>query len=101
MVALEAAACGVPTVAPDVGGLPETVLHGQTGELYEPGDEAAAADALTRLLANGELRRGMGEAALWHARRLSATAVPTYERLYRDVLAGRRAAVDAEAIPAA
>jgi glycosyltransferase involved in cell wall biosynthesis len=102
MVALEAAACGVPTIAPDVGGLPETVLHGQTGELYEPGDEAGAAGALTRLLADDELRRGMSRAALWHARRLSATAVvPIYERLYRDVLAGRRVAVDAEAVPAA
>jgi N-acetyl-alpha-D-glucosaminyl L-malate synthase BshA len=102
MAALEAAACGVPTVAPNVGGLPETVLQGQTGELYEPGDEAGAADSLTRLLADAELRRGMAEAAVWHARRLSATAVvPTYERLYRDVLAGRSATVEAQAIPAA
>ena len=102
MVALEAAACGVPTVAPKVGGLPETVLHGQTGELYEPGDEVGAAKALTRLLADGELRRGMGEAAVWHARRLSAAVVvPSYERLYRDVLRGRRVAEHAQAIPAA
>lgn len=102
MAALEAAACGVPTVAPNVGGLPETVLHGQTGELYEPGDEAGAAEALTRLLADDELRCTMGEAAAWHAHRLSAPAiVPNYERLYRDVLRGSRVAVDAEAIPAA
>jgi N-acetyl-alpha-D-glucosaminyl L-malate synthase BshA len=102
LAALEAAACGVPTVAPNVGGLPETVLHGQTGELYEAGDEAGAADALTRLLVDGELRRGMGRAAARHAHRLSATAVvPHYERLYRDVLEGRRGAPDLEALPAA
>src|SRR5262249_47237153 len=55
MAALEAAACGIPAVAPDVGGLPETVLHGQTGELYEPGDEAGAAEALTRLLTDADV----------------------------------------------
>jgi N-acetyl-alpha-D-glucosaminyl L-malate synthase BshA len=102
MAALEAAACGVPTVAPDVGGLPETVLDGQTGKLYGPGDEAGAAEALTRLLSEGDLRRRMGEAAAWHARRLSAAAVvPRYDQLYRDVLAGRRVELDAEATPAA
>ena len=102
LAALEAAACGVPTVAPNIGGLPETVLHGRTGELYEPGDEAGAAEALTRLLTDGERRRRMGEAAEWHAHRLSATEiVPHYERLYHDVLGGRRVTVDAKAIPAA
>lgn len=102
MAALEAAACGIPAVAPGVGGLPETVLGGQTGELYEPGDEAGAAEALARLLGDGDLRRRMGEAAAWHARQLSAaTVVPRYDRLYRDVLAGRSAELDAEATPAA
>jgi len=102
MAALEAAACGIPVVAPAVGGLPETVLHGRTGELYEPGDEAGAAAALARLLGDAALRCVMGEAALSHARRLSsAIVVSSYDRLYRDLLAGREGRVDAEAAPAA
>jgi N-acetyl-alpha-D-glucosaminyl L-malate synthase BshA len=87
LAALEAAACGLPVVAPRVGGLPETVVDGHTGVLYEPGDEAGAARAVVALLANREPRRRMGAAAVWHAQQFSAAAVvPRYEQLYHDVL---------------
>lgn len=36
--ALEAMACGVPVVSSSVGGLPELVLHGETGFIAEIGD---------------------------------------------------------------
>jgi len=45
---LEALACEVPVVAAGVGGLLETVIEGQTGWSYAPGD----ADALARQIAN-------------------------------------------------
>jgi L-malate glycosyltransferase len=87
LVALEAAACGVPVVAPRVGGLPEVVAHGQTGHLYEPGDEAAAVRALSHLLAAPAIRRRMGRAAVEQARRFApARVVPRYELLYGRVL---------------
>ncbi len=35
---LEALSCGVPVVSTRVGSVPETVIPGQTGELFEPGD---------------------------------------------------------------
>lgn len=38
LVALEARAVGTPVVATNVGGLPEHVEPGESGELYEPGD---------------------------------------------------------------
>lgn len=101
MAALEAGSCGVPVVAPRVGGLAETVAHGDTGELYDAGDEAAAADAVVRLLSDHALRLRMGSAARWRAHQLSTSAVvPRYEDLYRRVLEARRPA-EMEATPAA
>lgn len=50
MVAIEAAAHGVPTVAYATGGVPDAVAHGQSGYLVPPGDAAAFADAVLRLL---------------------------------------------------
>jgi len=44
MSLLEAAACGVPSIAARIGGVPELVRDGQTGLLFDPqdADELAA-----------------------------------------------------------
>ena len=47
---LEAMARGVPVVAPDVGGIPEVIRHGETGFVFPPGDFQAAADFVLRML---------------------------------------------------
>ncbi len=60
---MEAAACGVPVVAPHVGGVPELVADGVTGILSPANDPGSFALALERLLANAELRGRMGAAA--------------------------------------
>jgi glycosyltransferase involved in cell wall biosynthesis len=59
---LEAMAMGKPVVATDVGGVPELVLHGETGLLVPSGDEGALTQALLRLLGDPEARRRMGDA---------------------------------------
>lgn len=38
VVLMEALACRVPVVAPCVAGIPELVIHGETGLLFTPGD---------------------------------------------------------------
>ena len=60
---MEAAACGVPAVAPAVGGIPELVEDRVTGMLAPAGDARALALALELLLRNPELAAGMGAAA--------------------------------------
>ena len=60
---MEAAACGVPVVAPRVGGVPELVEDGVTGLLVAPGDALALADGIQRLLSDKKAAQEMGEAA--------------------------------------
>ena len=50
LVALEAAACGTPVVASDVGGLRSLVDHGKTGYLVEQRDPVEFARAIERVL---------------------------------------------------
>jgi glycosyltransferase involved in cell wall biosynthesis len=59
---LEAMAAGVPVVATRVGGVPEAVVDGETGLLVSPGDAAALADRLARLLADPDAAARMGAA---------------------------------------
>ena len=50
MVAIEAAGCGLPTVAYATGGVCEAVEHGLSGCLVPPGDVAGFARSVTALL---------------------------------------------------
>ena len=66
---LEAAACGLPTIAYRSGGAPEAVRDEQTGILVEPGDMDGLADALTRLAGDPHLREKLGrEGRQWAGR---------------------------------
>ncbi len=53
MVALEAAAHGLPTVAYSVGGVGDAVQQGVTGHLVTPGDHEGMRDAIRAVLATG------------------------------------------------
>lgn len=58
---LEAAATGVPQVASRSGGIPEAVDDGRTGLLVPPGDAAAAALAIARVLGEPGLAAALSE----------------------------------------
>ncbi|MGW8267266.1 MAG: glycosyltransferase family 4 protein [Longimicrobiales bacterium] len=61
--ALEAAACGTPTVASDSPGLRDVVLDGKTGTLVRHGDVGALAEALVGILRSPPTRLSMAREA--------------------------------------
>src|SRR5438094_7489841 len=55
-VILEAMASARPVVSTRLAGIPELVVHGETGVLVSPGDTTALAQALEQLLRDSEFR---------------------------------------------
>ncbi|MCM0678499.1 glycosyltransferase [Micromonospora phytophila] len=78
-------------VASDVGGLPDTVQHGETGLLVPPGDATALADAVGDLLTDPHRRREMGRLGRIRClRRFDIErTVADVEAVYRRALAER------------
>lgn len=60
VVLMEALALEVPVIAPNVAGIPELVVHNETGLLYRPGDWDDLGAQLSRLASDPELRRRLG-----------------------------------------
>jgi D-inositol-3-phosphate glycosyltransferase len=86
LVALEAAACGVPVVASDVGGLRSLVDDGVTGHLVESRDPVAFAARIDALLADPGRAAAMGAAGAERSRRYSwSTTAGRLRRLYGDL----------------
>jgi glycogen(starch) synthase len=88
MVALEAAQMARPIVATPVGGLPESVVHQQTGLLVEPEDSVALAEAIAFLLSHPDIARQMGQAGRSRALDIFSLEnfVDSYDRLYRRLV---------------
>jgi hypothetical protein len=90
---LEAAACGIPSVATGRGALPELVVHGETGLVVGEDAESLAA-AIGALLADPARRGALGAAARARAEALFAPErlAERVAALYREALARRREA---------
>lgn len=71
LVALEAMASGIPAVVADRGGLPDLVIDGQTGYLFDPDDPGALTRCLTTLRDDPALRERMAQDARAHAERFT------------------------------
>lgn len=67
-VLAEAALCGLPIVASQVGGVSEVVLPGKTALLMPPKNPQALADAITALLSDPQLASTMGKEGQTFAR---------------------------------
>jgi N-acetyl-alpha-D-glucosaminyl L-malate synthase BshA len=89
LAALEAMACRVPTIATNVGGVPELIDDGVTGRLFPVGDTEAMAEAAIGLLTNPQELDQMGHAgrASAQARYCASKIIPLYENYYEAVLA--------------
>jgi N-acetyl-alpha-D-glucosaminyl L-malate synthase BshA len=88
LVALEAMACGVPTIASRAGGLPELITHEETGYLASIGDVDAMANYAIRYMSDEKLRNEMKDACLIRAREhfCNNIIVEQYEQIYYRVL---------------
>jgi len=90
LVALQAAQMARPIVATRVGGLPEVVVHGQTGVLIENENVAELAEAISMLIECPEVAIGMGQAA--RNRALTSfgwdRCIDAYDMLYRKLIEG-------------
>jgi glycogen(starch) synthase len=87
LVALEAALMARPVVATRVGGLPEIVVHEQTGLLVEKDDRQSLAEAAALLLSKPEIAAQFGHAARHRAQELFSWEqhIAAYDALYRQI----------------
>jgi colanic acid/amylovoran biosynthesis glycosyltransferase len=69
-VIMEAMATGLPIVSTHVGGIPEMVIENETGLLVQPGNTAAMADAIQRVITDPLLAANLGHAGYERAREL-------------------------------
>jgi glycosyltransferase involved in cell wall biosynthesis len=86
----------VPVIASDLGGFTETVRDGETGFLVPPGNAAALAAAIERMIdLGGEKRAEMGAngaarvRALYSKSALQSATLAVYQRVLREA-AGKR-----------
>ena len=84
-VLVEAFCRGRAVVGSRVGGIPDLVRDGENGILVPPGDAAALADALARVLGDRELAERLGRAA--HESAAAWTATPEeFARRLRELV---------------
>lgn len=86
--ALEAMACEIPVISTSVGGLPELIVHGETGYIAEIGDIDRMAKYAIDLLTNETRYKLFAAASRQRAVELFAIdkIIDQYERYYQQVL---------------
>jgi len=90
LAALEAMACEVPTIATNVGGVPELIEHGHNGLLFPVGDVEAMSQAAIALLEDTTRLQTMAKAARQTAQKnfCASRVIPLYEQYYERVIKG-------------
>jgi glycosyltransferase involved in cell wall biosynthesis len=102
-VIIEAMAAARPVVSTHLAGIPESVVHGETGLLVPPEDTMALAEALGRLIQDPKLRLHYGRAGRERIEqhfRIEHTVTPLIELLQKTPGASQGKAGAATADPA-
>jgi glycosyltransferase involved in cell wall biosynthesis len=92
-VIIEAMAAARPVVSTRLAGIPESVVHGETGLLVPPGDTMALAQALAQLIQEPELRLRYGRAGRARIEqhfRIEHTVAPLIELFEKTSTATRK-----------
>jgi glycosyltransferase involved in cell wall biosynthesis len=95
-VIIEAMAAARPVVSTRLAGIPESVVHGETGLLVRPADAMALAEALGRLIQDSKLRLHYGRAGRERIEqhfRIEHTVTPLIELLQKTPSASQRKAI--------
>lgn len=83
----EAMASGLPVIATDIAGIPEQIVHGESGYLIPTGNSDELATRLDELLADSGLRERMGAFNKERVERFSVeTMLADLDELYCDLL---------------
>ena len=82
---MEAMGCGVVPLVPGIGDLPNVIRHGQTGLVYEAGNEDQLLKQMESLIADKDLVEKIGRQAALEARRHSWTRIADHALKYRAV----------------
>ena len=82
---LEAMICGLPSVCTAVGGVPDTLPHGEVGYVINPGDHHEMAQKIISLIENSVLMEQMGTKARNHVEcnHSIKQMVREFDQLYR------------------
>ncbi len=95
-VCMEAGACGRAVFGSAVGGIPDVIVHGETGLVIPAGDVRAWSDALVSYARQGESLREMGQRArarvqqCFDSRDYGARVLTVYEAALKSQSSGRR-----------
>lgn len=91
LVYLEAAACGLPVVASDTGGVRDAVIDGQTGLLVDPNNTLALVDSIHKLLQQADLAEKFGQAGRDRVQRefTDTVRIPRLMTMLRSVPVGQ------------
>ncbi len=83
----EASRCSRPVVATKTGSIPEIILNGETGILVPPKNPEALAEAIIKVLTDGELARKMGEKGAEYTKRFTwENSVNQHLKLYEKLM---------------
>lgn len=88
LIVLEAFATGVPVVGADAGAIPDAVVPGENGFLFDTDDTKAMAGRLVQILSDKALRENLGRGAL------STASEHSLEKSAEKLLAVYRSAIE-------